>query len=104
VLRAYRRDAGIREPHGVHHSAIELRDPWRGRAVSWLEAHGLRDDAAESIELYDVVELLTVCCRSRGQEHWILEVDAAELSRESPIASHGCAVRRHCPEALARRW
>ena len=60
VIGAHGVDAGIRQPDGVDHPAVELGDARRRRACARLEAHGLRDDPAERVEIDDAVELVAV--------------------------------------------
>lgn len=71
--------------------------------MSGLEAHGLRDDAAESVELDDVVELLAICRGSGSEQDRVLKSNAAEVDAE-PAVSLNAVGAAHCPTALLRRW
>ena len=94
---------GIRQPNSVDHAAVELGDPRRWRAGSGLQAHRLRDDPTQPIEVDHLVELFTVRRRAGGEQNGVLEPHVAERDSE-PVAWRSSERLAHWLTAFARRW
>src|SRR5436305_8859956 len=88
MLTPYCVEAGIGEPHGIDHSAVEFGDPGRRRAGARLERYGLRHKAAERIESHDARQFFAVACCTGSENNGILKDDIAENRPEAAVARH----------------
>ena len=75
------RDARIREADGVQHAATELRDPHRGMALTRFRCDGLRDNAAEQVEIDDAIELPAEAGGPSSKQNRILEIGPEKIHR-----------------------
>jgi hypothetical protein len=64
---------GIREPYSIQHSTAEFRDAQRRMTPSRLWRHRLRDNAAQQIEVDNVIQLPAKAGGSSGEKNWVLE-------------------------------
>src|SRR5438105_11111473 len=67
--------AWIRQPDGIDHPALALRDPRRSRSVAPLDAHRLGDESAEFVDVHYVRQLAAVSGCPSGKQNRILEID-----------------------------
>src|SRR5690606_26053780 len=86
VLAQHRVDAGGRESDGVDHAAGEVADAWRGSTLPRLQAHRLRHEPADRLEVHDIGELAPVRGGAGGEQDGILESQPGGLDLELRVA------------------
>src|SRR5690606_7032189 len=77
--------------------AGELRDPRRLSTVPRPDAHRLRDESAEPLEIDDARELTAVGGRAGGEHDRVLEVESCRGYGERRVLRRECRIRcGHC--------